>query len=84
MLPLLTFNLNPEPTGEGGVLLVSGGDDQAIHAARLSLEWPPGGGTLRLQCRATLRLPNTHGSAVRVRACAVICIICRGCLMHMR
>ena len=69
-LSFLTFNLDPEPTGDGGLLLVSGGDDQAMHVAHLSLEWPPGGGTPRLQCCATLRLPNAHGSAVRVRACA--------------
>ena len=53
------------------MLLVSGGDDQAIQVARLSLEWPLGGGAPRLQCRASLRLPNAHGSAVRVRVCAM-------------
>jgi hypothetical protein len=52
--------------GEDAVLLATGGDDQAIHVAVLGLDWPRGGGALRLSARATLRLPNAHGSAVRV------------------
>lgn len=52
--------------GAGGALLISGGDDQAIHVARLSLVWPSVGGALRVVAQGTLRLPNAHGSAVRV------------------
>lgn len=75
-LACLTFKPDPGSTGEGGLLLVSGGDDQAIHVAWLSLEWPRGGGPPRVQCRATLRVPNAHGSAVRVRACTVSHVPC--------
>jgi len=58
--------LPAHPAGKDAVLLATGGDDQAIHVAVLGLEWPRGGGALRLSVRATLRLPNAHGSAVRV------------------
>ena len=50
------------------MLLVTGGDDQAIHVAALRLEWPRDGRSVRLSSQATLRLPSAHGSAVRARS----------------
>lgn len=52
-------------SSDGGCLLVSGGDDQALHCLKFRLEDPVADGDIRIRVVSKDRIASAHSSAVK-------------------